>query len=227
MKRAIKLLVLAGALLSVGALAQANQTWKFGFPSYYFIYTNTESVNFDFTATLGDASVVYNSNQATINNLESCIETIVNTFTNNNEPVAQQNQPTTWTSFGTCEFGPTSVTSSGYSVDWNGLGSADGSLLVVTNASSYKVTVHADSVPAGVTYKVAAAFGDASSISFINIPVGASSASGLADDSNDYFTQYQNVYVIPLTFAAEVEPTTSATGNTATTTVVTYTASAP
>lgn len=227
MKNAIKLLVLAGALLSVGAMAQAQQNWNFNFPTYYYVYTNTASVNFDFTTNSASTSVVYNSNQATLNNLQTCIGNIVNGLnTSTAEPKAETTQPASWSSFGTCEFGPTSVSSSGYTVNWNGLGNADGSLLVVTNASSYQVTAYADSVPAGVTYKLAAAFGDATSITFKTIPVGSGNATQIATDADDYYTQYRNVYAIPLTFAADVEPTLNATSGVVTT-LVTYTASAP
>ncbi len=223
MKNAIRLLVLAGALLSVGAMAQTSQNWNFTFPSYYFIYTNTASVNFDFTddTTDGTASVLTLYSAAGLSNLENCIDGLVGNIS------SVTANASTSSSIGTCKFKPSGVSRSGYSVDWNGLGSADGSLLVVTNASSYKVTVYADSVPAGVDYKVAAELaGNVQETDFTSIPTGQTNAVQVANQDSDYTTQYSNVYVIPLSFAAEVEPTTSATSNTITT-VVTYTASAP
>lgn len=231
MKNAIRLLVLAGALMSVGVLAQsAQQNWNFTFPTYYYVYTNTTSVDFDFTATSVSSTVVYTGShgQASLANLQACIDNAVSGLVGpGTEPVAQSSAPASPASLATCEFGPTSVTSSGYTVDWNGLGSADGSLLVVTNASSYKVTAYADSVPAGVTFKVAPKFGDAppSHSDFVEIPVGSGSAVQIASDANDYYTQYRNIYVLPLTYAADVEPNADAIAST--TTVVTYTAAAP
>ena len=223
MKNAIKLLVLAGALLSVGALAQGAQNWNFNFPAFAYVYTNTSSVDFDFTAA-STATVVYagTAGQASQANLQNCIGGLV---TSSLSVTAQSTAPTSPSTLGTCEFGPTSVSTSGYTVNWNGLGSADGSLLVVTNSSTYSVTVVADSLPSGVTYKVAPDFGDASGITFTSIPTGT--AAGLATQADGLYTQYAGVYAIPLTFAADVDPTASAATASAVTTVVTYTASAP
>ncbi|ADR35703.1 hypothetical protein [Oceanithermus profundus] len=223
MKNAIRLLVLAGALLSVGAMAQAQQNWNFSFPVYAYVYTNTSSVDFDFTATT-TGTVVYAgaAGQASKANLQSCIGSLV---TSSLSVTAQNSAPTNPSSLGSCEFGPTSVSTSGYTVNWNGLGSADGSLLVITNSSTYSVTVLADSLPSGVTYKVAPDFGDASGIAFTNIPTGT--AAGLATHNDGLYTQYAGVYAIPLTFAADVDPTAPAATTSAVTTLVTYTASAP
>ena len=224
MKNAIKLLVLAGALLSVGALAQGAQNWNFNFPAFAYVYTNTSSVDFDFTAD-STGTVVYTgtAGQASKLNLQDCISG----FVTSSLDVTAYDTPQSTSSLGTCEFGPTSVSTSGYSVNWNGLGSADGSLLVITNSSTYSVTVEADSLPPGVTYKVAPAFGDAStSIPFTSIPTTTAGAASLADQEDDLYTQYTGVYVIPLTFAADVDPTASAATASAVT-VVTYTAYAP
>ncbi|WP_287372788.1 hypothetical protein [Oceanithermus sp.] len=222
MKNAIKLLVLAGALLSVGALAQGAQNWNFNFPAFAYVYTNTSSVDFDFTAaSTGTVAYAGAAGQASKDNLQLCIGGLVTSSLD----VTAYDTPQSTSSLGTCEFGPTSVSTSGYTVNWNGLGNADGSLLVVTNSSTYSVTVVADSRPSGVTYKVAPDFGNASGITFTSIPTGT--ATGLATQADGLYTQYAGVYAIPLTFAADVDPTASAATTSAVTTVVTYTASAP
>ena len=214
MKRAIKLLVLAGALLSVGALAQANQTWKFGFPTYAYIYTNSTEIYFDFTDNNGDGdatSVLSAFNAASLNNLESCIDGLVDNI--GSDLVADG---TAASSLGTCYFAPSGITHDGYSVDWSNVDSTgtgtDGSLLVVTNSSTYSVDVSVAGPPNGVTFLLASKM--ASDITgasdFTSFTSSSTSASSFADEGSDYTTQYYNAYVIPLSFAVGVTPEVAA-----------------
>ena len=227
MNRAIKLLVLAGALLSVGALAQANQTWKFGFPTYAYIYTNSTEIYFDFTDNSGDgdASVLSAFNAASLNNLESCIDDLVDNI--GSDLVADG---TATSSLGTCYFAPSGITHAGYTVNWNNVDpdGTDGSLLVVTNSSAYSVDVSVDAPPNGVTFllasKMASAITGASD--FTSFTSSSTSASSFADAGSDYTTQYYNAYVIPLSFAVGVTPEVAAQDVDAYAYTMTYTISA-
>ncbi|WP_457627691.1 hypothetical protein [Oceanithermus sp.] len=218
MKNAIRLLALAGALLSVGALAQASQTWQFGYPSYAYIYTNTNTVTFDLTddTTDGTATVLGLYDAASLSNLESCIGNLVGSLsvTANGTPSSE---------IGTCTFAPSGVTRSGYTVDWSNLSDdADGSLLIVNNTGAYDISVSATSLPTGATLMVAPKLaGTVADTDFVTI---STTSTFLADEVSGYNTQYNGVYVVPLSFAASIAPSTAPTS--LTTYTVTYTVSA-
>ncbi len=220
MKKTLKLLVLAGALLSVGALAQANQTWQFGYPAYAFIYTNTTTVTFDLTddVTDGTATVLTLYNAASLTNLETCIDGLVNNISSS---VTAGGTPSG--EIGSCTFAPSGVSRSGYTVDWSNLNDdADGSLLVVNNTGAYDISVSAASLPAGVDLMVAPEL--AGAVAAADFQILTTSSTFLADENSGYTTQYNGVYVVPLSFAADVDPSASATALTDYT--VTYTISA-
>ncbi len=214
MKNAIKLLVLAGALLSVGAMAAANQTWKFGFPTYAYIYTNSTEIYFDFTTDSQpsgtDASVLGTFNTANLSNLESCIDGLVAGISG-----SVTADGAAGSDLGTCYFAPSGITHSGYSVDWNNVDATgtDGSLLVVTNASSYHVDVSVAAPPSGVTFLLADAMAsniaDASSFG-VAFNSSTTTANNFADQDSDYATQYRGTYVIPLSFAVGITPDVAA-----------------
>ncbi len=226
MKKAIKLLVLAGALLSVGAMAQntTTQKWNFKFPKYAYIYTNTTAVNFDFTDDTADgtASTLSLYQKAGSTNLQTCIDDFVSSLSSDLEANA-----TSSSNIPGCDFAPSGMDKSGYTVNWGSGNTADGSLLVITNASGYTVQVKVDNtVPAGVVYKVAPKLTSAVTASdFITLSTNDTS---FASDSNDYTTQYNSVYVIPLAFAANVSPSAADTSanSSGVDSIVTYTVSA-
>ncbi len=220
MKNAIRLLVLAGALLSVGVLAQANQTWQFGYPSYAYIYTNTNTVTFDLTddTTDGTATVLSLYDAASLSNLKSCIDNLVGSLSS----VTANGTPSS--EIGTCTFAPSGVTRSGYTVDWSNLSDdADGSLLIVNNTGAYDISVSATSLPTGASFMVAPKLAGAvaDTTDFVTI---STTSTFLVDETSGYDTQYNGVYVVPLSFAASIVPSTAPTSLTSYT--VTYTVSA-
>jgi len=213
MNKAIKLLVLAGALLSVGAMAAANQTWKFGFPTYAYIYTNSTEIHFDFTndgqPSGTDASVLATANTdfpaAGLSNLETCIDGLVSDISGDVKA-----DETASNDLGTCYFAPSGVKHEGYSVNWDNVDTTgtDGSLLVVTNSSSYVVDAKFTSMPTGVTFMIADMM--ASDISsendFDSFTSSSLTVTGFANQDSDYTTQYRRTYVIPLSFAIGITP---------------------
>jgi len=221
MKKAIKLLVLAGALLSVGAMADANQTWHFSFPQYAFIYTNVSDVYFDFTNDDqdGDTNITLATSafdNASLTNLENCINTKVSSISE----VTEESSAGT-DSIGDCEFARSGLERSGFTVTWNG-GDADGALLIVTNGSSYNLGVYSNAKPAGVDFEVAPAKTSSSTTGFVTVGDGQSNSASLGNQGKALPTNYANVYVVPLTFAVKVSPAAVSEATDATYTV-TYT----
>ncbi len=234
MKKAIKLLVLAGALLSVGALAQFNKSTQFNyyFPAYAAIYTNVTQVDF-FNATTGtEGALVQNAisgyYHSTKDGVVACLDD------------SSSSLPTDYTVGGSaasaslsCNFAPNAVTKdrgftvSGYSnaasVD------TDGELLIITNSSSFTVS---ETVSGSVS--------DATIYAIADYVKGANGTYALAKDNpgNDvtsasfsdgdaYDTQYSNAKVIPLLFYASVDVLNAAQVSSAQTMTVTWTVSAP
>jgi len=232
MNKAIKLLVFAGALLSLGALAQANQTWKFGFPTYAYIYTDTAEVHFDFTLDASslppsgtDATKLTAFDAASLDALETCIDDLI---ANISGDLIADDSPAN--DLGSCYFAPSGVAHDGYSVDWSGVDSqgTDGSLIVVTNSSTYSVDVSVDAPPSSVGFMLAVdTAGNISDENDFDVTFtsASTSQSGLANQDSDYTTQYRRVYVIPLSYAVEITPDVAAQN--LTDYDMTYTISAP
>ncbi len=218
-KKTLKLLILAGALLSVGALAQANQTWQFGYPSYAYIYTNTNTVTFDLTddTTDGTATVLSLYDAASLSNLETCIDSLVANISSVTASATPASE------IGACTFAPSGVSRSGYTVDWSNLNDdADGSLLIVNNTGAFDINVSATSLPTGASFMVAPKLaGAVADTDFVTI---STTSAFLADENSGYDTQYNGVYVVPLSFAASIVPSTAPTSLTSY--AVTYTVSA-
>ena len=221
MKKAIKLLVLAGALLSVGAMAQSQDTvdqdWHFKFPKYIFVYTNTTDVYFDLTdnSADGDASVLPGNlsdyKAASLANLENCILNQLGTNPDY-DTTASPN------ALNKCKFAPSGITHSGYTVTWPSGKDSDGSLLVITNAT-YTVSVEIDSTITGADLMVAPKLTtDVQETDFATLNTNSQQ---IATDQDDLTTQYNGVYIIPLSFAAQIDPGLLETDSVLT---VTYTA---
>ena len=232
MKKAIKLLVLAGALLSVGALAQFNKSTQFNyyFPAYAAIYTNVTQVDFFNTTTGTEGALIANSisgyYDSTKNGVVACLD-------------ASSSLPTDYTVGGNatsaslyCNFAPNAVTKdqgftvSGYSNASN-TADTDGELLIITNSSTFSVgvTVSNNNITNATVYAIPD-YIDAT-------PAIANNKSGqdvtaISFSNNDaYSTQYSNAKVIPLLFYASVDVLNAAQVSSAQSMTVTWTVSAP
>ncbi len=238
MKKAIKLLVLTGALLSVGALAQfSNQsTFNYYFPYYAAIYTNVTQVDF-FNTNPGTGVYEGALKANSISGYYESTETGVVSCLND----SSSSLPTDYTVGGnatsaslSCNFAPNAVTKDqGFSVSGYSNASAtadtDGELLIITNASTFSVnvTVNNNSIDANVATVYAIP-------DYINdTPAIANNKSGqdvtaISFSNNDaYSTQYSNAKVIPLLFYASVDVLNAAQLDTAQSMTVTWTVSAP
>ena len=228
MKKAIKLLVLAGALLSVGAMAAKTTTFNFKFPQYLYVYTNLTSEDFDFTASsTGNHPGTYgNTAIATEANLKTCMENL----SLPSSVTAQTSAGTSAISTGSCDFVATDTTkNSDFSVDWGSTGeNPDGALLVLTNVSDWSakatITSAFSNVDSYVTLKVRTdSNGTLSNLSSSATTVGSKSGTTL---TNAYYTNYINAYVVPLQFVLTLDnPFAIPEGND--TAVVTYSVSSP
>ena len=239
MKKAIKLLVLAGALLSVGAMAVSNnttQTWHFGFPVYAYIFTNVSDVYFDFTNDDPDGNTETQDKKLTtagLTGFNNCIsQSIVNTAVDGKTFTAEATPNSDLIdAIDACTFAPSGLKDAGnFSVTWpdadgdSTAESADAAILVVTNSSTYRVDASLDSNPNGATFMIARQYSTqiqgASDFSAFDV-------SSIITDSNDLTTNYHNVYAAPLSFAVQVSTSTDAVALDNTTYKVTYTVTAP
>ena len=231
MKKAIKLLVLAGALLSVGAMAAKDTTYNFYFPAYAAIYTNVTQVDF-FNSSTGTEGALYQNHvsgyyEGTSAGVLDCIDDNLSTFTGSDLDVSASTSSSTNL---TCNFAPNAVTSdnsfsvTGYSNAGNP--PTDGELLIITNSSTFDVSVNVSSnslqhaeiyaIPAYVDSNKALQGGTADDVTNISF-----------DENDALSTQYTNAKVIPLLFYASVDVlSTDAITTTPETVVVTWTASA-
>ena len=240
MKKAIKLLVLAGALLSVGALAQFNKSTQFNyyFPAYAAIYTNVTQVDF-FNATTGtEGALVQNAisgyYHSTKDGVVACLDAAA---ANSSAGDSSSPLPTDYTVGGSaasaslsCNFAPNAVTKdqgftvSGYSnaasVD------TDGELLIITNSSSFTVSEEVSgSVSDATIFAIADYVNDTPALEKGNSGKDVTSAS--FNNGDAYATQYSNAKVIPLLFYASVDVLNAAQVSSAQTMTVTWTVSAP
>jgi len=234
MKKAIKLLVLAGALLSVGALA-ANKTttFKFSYPEYFYFTTNLASETFDFTASdpgtnPGTATSGYGV--ATTGNLNTCLDDFI---TNNLSSVTAQDSAGSNTINDSCDFVATDTNTSGFNVDWASTGeTAEGAILVATNKSSWavaaKITTVFSQVDSYVNLQLRtgnSAFTNLSNSSATNI---GSLSNGSLD--NAWYTNYANIYVVPLQYKLVLTnplAIPAISSSSADTAIVTYEAASP
>ncbi|WP_287417864.1 hypothetical protein [Oceanithermus sp.] len=218
MKNAIKLLVLAGALLSVGALAQAGSAtnFTFSFPAYAFVFTNVETVTFDFSAsaTLGTSQLenVDSYYKASPTGLEACLNALLEGDTNGTlDGTGTYTIQSPSTTSNTCSFAPTSIGkyTGAFNVTWGGNGNPDGELLVITNAGSYTVTAtftdDDSDWPSGLNIDIIAGVVNSGSLSSTSSISLGSTASATFNQNDDYTTQFANAYIIPQLYALQLD----------------------
>lgn len=244
MKNAIRLLVLAGALLSVGALAQAGNAtnFNFNFPAYAFVFTNVDTVTFDFDQTSGTSQLesVTGYYEASSAGLAACLDAFLESDTNNTlDGTGSYTIQTPSTTSNTCNFAPTSVTknSSAFTVDWGSTGNPDGELLVITNAGGYTVTAtFADGDgdwPSGLNIDIIAGVVSGATIAgagqnVTSVSLGSTSTSATFNQNDDYTTQFANAYVIPQLYALQLDVMSASINTQGTVDAsVTYTVTAP
>ncbi|WP_457637336.1 hypothetical protein [Oceanithermus sp.] len=235
MKNAIKLLILAGALLSVGALAQSTG-YNFYFPAYAAIYTNVDQVDF-FNSTVGTEGALYQNSvsgyyEGTAAGVLKCIDDNLSTFTGSSLDVSGS---TSSTASITCNFAPDAVTkNTTFSVTgYSNAGSppTDGELLIITNSSTFNVgvTVNSNGITDATIYAMAGYVDTTPSVQTNNSNgLVTSDVTNVAFTQDDAFdTQYTNAKVIPLVFYASVDVLSVGQITTAQSADVTWTASAP
>jgi len=199
MKKAIKLLVLAGALLSVGAMAQSSK-FNFAYPDYFYIFTNLNSETFNFFATSpgskpGTASTTYGI--ATHDNLTACLDDLLASAPNVTASTSEGTDQIT----GSCDFVATDTSTGSPSVDWGSTGeNAEGAIIIVTNKSSWaaaaKITTEFSQVNGYVNLQLRTDSNTFTTLSTSAVNVGSLNGSL----SNAYYTNYKNVYAVPLQY---------------------------
>lgn len=232
MKNAIKLLVLAGALLSVGAMAGKGTAFNFYFPAYVAIYTNVTQV--DFFSTTGTEGALYQNEvsgyyEGTSAGVLSCIDDNLSTFTGNDLDVSGS---TSSSASITCNFAPNAVTSdNSFSVtgyDNAGDPPTDGELLIITNSSTFNVSADVDSntIASGETIYAIPAYADSNGDLQGSTTTGDDVTDISFSNADALATQYSNAKVIPLLFYASVDILNTDPIATAESISITWTASA-
>jgi len=216
MKNAIKLLVLAGALLSVGALAQAGSAtnFNFSFPAYAFVFTNVQTVTFDFSAASGTSQLenVAGYYEASSTGLEACLSALLEGDANGTlDGTGSYTIQSPSTTSNTCSFAPTSIGkyTGAFNVTWGSNGNPDGELLVITNAGSYTVTAtftdDDSDWPSGLNIDIIAGVVNSGSLSSSSSISLGSTASATFNQNDDYTTQFSNAYIIPQLYALQLD----------------------
>ena len=219
MKQAIKVLILAGALLSVGALAQSQtQTWNYNFPQFMALYSSVATVNFDFDSSIADGNTTTLPSRAYPRAsglaVDDCLGGIdpdgnPNTGTGTVESVTEGSLTAS------CTFAPSDLDKN-FDVVWTS-GDAEGALITISNVAT-KIQVSVDSDPtSGITLQVANSKTSTSEPAFQDITT----------TDADFITALSaGIHYLPLTFALEVDITTVAL-SAAETRTVTYTITNP
>jgi len=233
MKKAIKLLVLAGALLSVGAMAQysKNTAFNFYFPQYAAIYTNVTQVDF-FNPTNGTKGALSDNNvsgyyASSADGIVDCID-------------AATSLPSSYIVGGSgssanlsCAFAPNAVTKdqgfsvSGYS-NASSTADTDGELLIITNAGHYVTGVSVTGNISDATINVIPGYVDNSANVQDKNGTGAQNVTSASFTENDaYNTDYTFAKVIPLLFYASVNVLNTPEITSAESMTVTWTMTSP
>jgi len=223
MKKAIKLLVLAGALLSVGAMAAGSQsqTWNFNWPQYMAIFSSVATVNFDFNDSINDGNTTTTNlptrtyPRASSDALLTCLLNMTDpdqgTGTSNVETINELTSPTE------CTFAPSDLDKN-WDVRWQS-GDSEGALITVSNIKT-KVQVKVESdLPTGFELQVAASKTSTTEPTFQNITTSL-------EDLNSATNLSAGVNFIPLTFALKVDLSSASVQNSTVNRTVTYTISA-
>ncbi|WP_456475904.1 hypothetical protein [Oceanithermus sp.] len=231
MKTTVRILILAGALLSVGALAQFSKQTQFNyyFPTYAAIYTNVTQVDFFNSSTGTQGALVQNGISgyypSTENGVIACLD-------------AATTLPNSYTIGGTaasaslsCNFAPNAVTKDqGFSVSGytnaSTTADTDGELLIITNSSTFGVGVEVSGSISDATIFAIPDYIDATP-AIANDKSGQDVTAISFSDTDAYATQYSNAKVIPLLFYASVDVFNATALSTADDITVTWTVSAP
>lgn len=212
MKRTLKLLVLLSACIvgSNFSLAQTNTDVIINYPFYLYAYNNLESVTFDFvddTATaagqaVGDSVASDTVTVAGITEYTDCLEASIP-----DTPLTQIATQGPDANFGTttatnCSFAPSEVTNYGNFAVSTSTDDADGWLLVVTNSTKWSVDANISTTFTNFSNSkihVSPDFGS----NYINV---LAAATDLGDQDDFYRTNRRRHYVLPLTYALELDP---------------------
>ncbi|XOB98743.1 hypothetical protein ACMC9I_01220 [Deinococcota bacterium DY0809b] len=234
MKNAIRLLVLAGALLSVGALAQFSKdtTFNFYFPQFAAIYTNVTQVDFfnSTSSTVGalSANSVSGYYPGTKAGVVSCLDAATTL------PAAYTVGGSGGSSNLTCDFAPNAVTKDqGFSVsgytDASSTADTDGELLIITNASNFTTGVTTSgSISSATVYVIPGYVNNTPAVVEGTNGSGVQNVTVAAFNQNDaYDTQYTFAKVIPLLFYASVDILNTSEITTAESVTVTWTITSP
>jgi len=211
-KHTLKIFILLSVsfLGSYGAFAQTTTNVVINYPFYLYAYNNLESVTFDFTDNTSvapgqadsDTVATKTASVASIANYTTCLEASIP-----NTALTQTATQGADAGFGTssattCSFAPSEVTNySNFSVTAAST-DADGWLLVVTNSTDWSVDANISTSFSNFSNSklhVSPDFGT----SYTNV---LAAATDLGDQDDFYRTNRRRHYVLPLTFALELDP---------------------
>ncbi len=199
MKTTVRILILAGALLSAGALAQSKtQTWNYNFPQFMALFSSVATVNFDFDGSIADGNTTTNlpartyprASSGAVTTCLSGIDPDNGTGTNTVETVNEGSLTAS------CTFAPSDLDKN-FDVVWSS-GDAEGALITISNVTT-KIQISVDTDPtSGIILQVANSKTSTSEPSFDNITTTAT----------DFITGLSaGIHFLPLTFALEVDLT--------------------
>ena len=231
MKRTIKLVVLAGALLAAAAMAapsHKSSEFNFLFPQYAAIYTNVTQVNFfdSATGTEGALKAVGGYYASTKTALLQCMDDSANLPDN----YTINGSSTTANLY--CSFVPNAITKDqGFSVSgYQGAADpdTDGELLIITNASNFATNVSVSGSITDASIEVIPGYvkSDGSVAGAGDTTAQDVSSAGFVQ-SQAYDTQYASAKVIPLLFYAQVDVLNVSEITTAETMTVTWGMASP
>ena len=215
MKTTVRILILAGALLSVGALAQSKtQEWNYNFPQFMALFSSVATVNFDFDGSIADGNTTTNLPEraylrASADAVTDCLSDIDpdnGTGTNNVETVDEGSFTAS------CTFAPSDLDKN-FDVNWSS-GDAEGALITLSNVTTkIQISVSADPT-SGIILQVANSKTSTTEPSFDNITTTAT----------DFITDLPaGIHLLPLTFALEVDLASGPLLSTPESRTVTYT----
>ncbi len=223
MKKAIKLLVLAGALLSVGAMAAESQTqtWNYNFPQFMALFSSVAIVNFDFLNNIDDGNTTSGLPTSAYPRASS---TALNTCLNDIDPdegtgtstIETVNEGSLSASNTSCSFAPSDLDKN-FDVNWNS-GDSEGALIAISNVET-KIQVKVDTSPtSGIHLMVANSKTSATEPTFQEI----------STTDSDFITGLPaGINYLPLTFALKVDIANVAPISNAEVRTVTYTITTP
>ena len=213
LKHVLKLFLVlsAGLLGSSNTFAQNNTTDVIiNYPFYLYAYNNLESVTFDFindTAAAageanGDTVAGNTASVAGISSYTTCLEASIPSTALTQTAVQGSDASFGTSGATTCSFAPSEVANySNFAVTAAGT-DADGWLLVVTNSTDWSVDANISTAFTNFSNSkihLSPDFG----ASYTNI---TAAAVDLGNDDDFYRTDRRRHYVLPLTYALELDP---------------------